>query len=88
MPARTGVSAAVLAALLPALALFDRDGLAPFLPRYAALDALAGCAVRVATGRGDCNGRALGLADDGALRVEVDGHERAFHAGEVSVRPQ
>jgi len=33
-------------------------------------------------------GTALGLADDGALRVRIDGNERVFHAGEVSVRAQ
>lgn len=33
-------------------------------------------------------GTALGLADDGALRVRIDGSERVFHAGEVSVRAQ
>ncbi|WP_374012215.1 bifunctional biotin--[acetyl-CoA-carboxylase] ligase/biotin operon repressor BirA [Pseudoxanthomonas koreensis] len=87
-PSRTTLAAAVVAALLPALAQFDREGLAPFLPRYAALDALAGRQVRVLAGPADCNGRVLGLAADGALRVEVDGCERAFHSGEVSVRPQ
>ena len=29
---------------------------------------------------------ALGLADDGALRVLIDGREHHVHAGEVSVR--
>ncbi|KAF1685992.1 biotin--[acetyl-CoA-carboxylase] ligase [Pseudoxanthomonas broegbernensis] len=90
-PSRQAVAAAVLAALLPALAGFDRDGLAPFLPRYAALDALAGREVRVMAGHAACSGRVLGLTADGALRVDAgsgEGGERVFHAGEVSVRPQ
>ncbi|RDZ27203.1 bifunctional biotin--[acetyl-CoA-carboxylase] ligase/biotin operon repressor BirA [Lysobacter silvisoli] len=87
-PARNAVAAAVLARLLPALDEFDGAGLAPFLPRYAALDALAGAAVAVHGGDGRRqHGVALGLAEDGALRVRLDeGGERAFHAGEVSVR--
>src|SRR5690606_16054534 len=41
-PARNTVAAALLGRLLPTLAEFDAGGLAPFLPRHAALDALAG----------------------------------------------
>lgn len=87
-PARDAVAAAVLARLLPALDEFDGAGLAPFLPRYATLDALAGAAVAVLGGNGQRqDGVALGLADDGALRLRLgDGRIQNFHAGEVSVR--
>lgn len=83
---RTAVATAVLAALLPALEQFEAEGLAPFLPRYAALDSLAGRDVRVQLGGAWLDGRALGLAEDGALRVEIEGREQHVHAGEVSVR--
>lgn len=87
-PARDAVAAALLARLLPALDEFDADGLAPFLPRYAALDALAGAPIAVHGGNGQRqDGIALGLAEDGALRVRLDdGSLQNFHAGEVSVR--
>lgn len=86
-PARNGVAAALLARLLPALEQFDATGLAPFLPRYAALDALAAQPVTVTGAHSVHTGIALGLADDGALRLRLDGgEERNFHAGEVSVR--
>lgn len=86
-PARDAVVAALLDALLPALDEFDARGLAPFLDRYAAFDALAGQAVRVLLGDDEHRGTALGLADDGSLRVRLEaGEERRFHAGEVSVR--
>lgn len=85
---RNQVIAWLLAALLPALEEFERDGLAPFLPRYAALDSLSGRSVRVEDGGVLHEGTALGLAEDGALRVRIDGSERVFHAGEVSVRAQ
>ena len=89
LPTRNAIAAAVVGRLLPALEAFDRDGLAPFLPRYAALDALAGREVRVLAGREAIDGRALGLASDGGLRVATGGGvERTFHAGEVSVRPR
>ncbi|WP_068820448.1 biotin--[acetyl-CoA-carboxylase] ligase, partial [Xanthomonas graminis] len=84
---RNAIAATVLSHLLPALALFDAQGLAPFLPRYAALDLLAGRAIRIDDGGVAREGVALGLADDGALRVAFADGERALHAGEVSVRP-
>lgn len=88
VPSRNAVAIAVLDALLPALELFDEEGLAPFLDRYAALDVLAGHPVRVLDSRGDFEGQALGLAADGALRVATSAGERRVHAGEVSVRRQ
>lgn len=84
---RNAAAAAVLSRLLPALEQFDAEGLAPFLPRYAALDALAGRAVRVLDGSQVREGVAEGLADDGGLRLRArDGSVQVFHAGEVSVR--
>jgi BirA family biotin operon repressor/biotin-[acetyl-CoA-carboxylase] ligase len=83
---RNAVVAALLSRLLPALELFEQQGLAPFLPRYAAMDVLAGRAVRVEEAGVLHEGHACGLAEDGALRVRIDGRETCFHAGEVSVR--
>ena len=85
-PARDMLAAAVLATWLPALDLFDREGLAPFHPRFARIDALQGAAVDIRLGNGDVQGIAMGIGDDGALRVDIEGVLRAFHAGEVSVR--
>ena len=62
-----------------ALALFDRDGFAPFLPRYAALDALAGHTIALRLPDGEQSGTAEGVDTDGRLRVQG----RAFSAGEV-----
>lgn len=85
---RNRIVAMLLAALLPALDEFDAGGLAPFLPRYAALDLLAGRAVRIEEAGALSEGIARGLADDGALRIETPGGMRHVHAGEVSVRAQ
>jgi BirA family biotin operon repressor/biotin-[acetyl-CoA-carboxylase] ligase len=86
-PSRNAVVAMLLSHLLPALQQFDAEGLPPFLPRYAALDALSGRALRVHEGERAWPATALGIADDGALRVsDGDGRERHVHAGDVSVR--
>lgn len=86
IPSRNVLAACLLDALLPALEQFDRDGLAPFLARYAALDVLAGRAVTVHGPHGDEDGVADGIGDDGALRVKMEQTIRHVHAGEVSVR--
>lgn len=88
-PSRNTVAAALLAAWVPALAQFDRDGLAPFLPRFRSVDALQGRSVAVLTGRERVEGIAEGVAADGALVMRVpDGGLQTFHAGEVSVRAE
>jgi BirA family biotin operon repressor/biotin-[acetyl-CoA-carboxylase] ligase len=87
LPDRNGIVTTLLEHLLPALDVFDAEGLAPFLPRYAALDALVGQAVTLHSGEIKQVGTALGVAEDGALRLRLeDGREQRVHAGEVSVR--
>jgi BirA family biotin operon repressor/biotin-[acetyl-CoA-carboxylase] ligase len=84
---RNALAAAVLERLLPALELFDRDGLASFRERYAAFDALRDREVAVVGAGAALQGIALGLADDGGLRIRTPaGDARIVHAGEVSVR--
>ena len=86
-PVRNQVVAALLGHMIPALAQFDADGLADFLPRFAAMDALAGRRVDVHEGAQAWSATALGIADDGALRVRDDTcRERRVHAGDISVR--
>ena len=58
-PGRNDLAAALVVALLAALAKFARDGFAPFAPRWAALDALAGARVRVAQGADGRRGRSV-----------------------------
>ena len=85
-PSRNALAAALLAHWLPALAQFDAHGLAPFLSRYARLDALAGREVVLHADGDDRVGQVVGLSADGALRVRIAGCEHNVHAGEVSVR--
>jgi BirA family biotin operon repressor/biotin-[acetyl-CoA-carboxylase] ligase len=86
LPGRNAIAACLLDHLLPALDVFDATGLAPFLSRYARLDALHGAEVVLHQPDGQTAATALGIADDGALRVSVAGVERRVHSGEVSVR--
>src|SRR5690606_15287883 len=84
---RNEVAAALLAELLPALAQFDREGLAPFLGQFAAFDVLAGREVVVRDGNREHVGTVTGLAPDGGLQLALaSGGSQVFHAGETSVR--
>ena len=70
--------------LVSALALFEREGFAPFEAAYAELDLLRQQPVTLSDGRA---GQCVGLAHDGALLVLIDGKVEAVQSGEVSVRP-
>jgi BirA family biotin operon repressor/biotin-[acetyl-CoA-carboxylase] ligase len=86
-PSRNTVVAQLLKHLLPALAAFDTEGLAVFLPRFAALDALADHEVQIQEGSQTWSATSLGIAADGALRVrDAQGRERQVHAADVSLR--
>lgn len=86
-PRRSALAAAVLAELLPALARFEAEGLAPFRASFAALDALAGRAISVHDGAAPWPATAIGLCEDGRLCVrDGAGNEHRLAAAEVSVR--
>jgi BirA family transcriptional regulator, biotin operon repressor / biotin---[acetyl-CoA-carboxylase] ligase len=83
---RRTVASTVLASLIEALDCFDAEGLAPFLPRFAALDALRDAPVTATIGATAHAGIAAGVAGDGALRLRTDAGEMLLRAGEVGVR--
>lgn len=86
LPSRTAIAAAVLTALVDAIDRFDAEGLAPFLSRFDALDALRDADVAATIGGVAHAGVAVGIADDGALRLRTAAGEILLRAGEVSVR--
>lgn len=86
LPSRNSIAAAALTALVDAIDRFDAEGLAPFLPRFEALDALRDADVTATIGDAAHAGVAAGLADDGALRLRTATGEILLRAGEVSVR--
>lgn len=87
LPPRDAVAAAVVAALLPALDAWEREGLQAHAAGFAALDALAGREVQATLGTDTLAGVAAGIDPGGALRLRLaSGELRALHAGEVRVR--
>lgn len=82
----TSVLADVGPMLAQSLKDFEHDGFSAFETEFASRDLLAGA--HVVTTDADCpDGLALGVAPDGALRVQRDGVEHHIVSGEVSVRP-
>lgn len=86
LPSRRVIASRVLAALIDALDRFDAEGLAPFLSRFAALDALHGTSVVAHIGDVAHTGIANGVTAEGVLRLSTDSGEILLRAGEVSVR--
>lgn len=85
-PARNRLASALLAAQMRALRDFAAAGLAPFLPRWQAVDACVGRGVDVLAGNQRKQGVALGIDARGALRVRHADGERAYHSAEISLR--
>ena len=81
-------AAAALLRIVPALVqtvqAFEQFGFAPFQPRFAVRDVLAGRPVRLSDGS---HGTAHGVADNGALLVHTATGMREVTSAEVSVRP-
>lgn len=86
-PDRAGLVAALLLQLRARLRQMQDQGLAELLPAWQHFDVLRGCAVQMLSGDQRWPGHALGLADDGGLRVEHADGERVWHSGEASLRP-
>ena len=77
----------IAGAMLAALDAACRRGLGEVLRDWPRFDVLAGRSVRV-TGGLRQGGRAIGIADDGRLRLVDELGEWACHSGEVSVRAE
>ncbi|MCC6563088.1 MAG: biotin--[acetyl-CoA-carboxylase] ligase [Xanthomonadales bacterium] len=83
---RNAAIAVCIDALFGALLEFEREGLASFVARWPAVDALAGRAVDVIEAQRRWHGQACGIDERGRLRVQVGDRVQHVDAGEVSVR--
>ena len=83
---RNRVAAMIIAETLTVLRRFSTVGFSSLAADWASADYLAGRMVDVLGDSGTTSGRVQGIAADGRLRVEVDGHERLLVTGDVSVR--
>lgn len=85
---RNRLAGLLLHGLQQALPLFAASGFAAFRARWQAFDLCAGQSLWLVQGQARRQVRALGVADDGALRVEHDQQEQSVYGGEVSIRWQ
>lgn len=83
---RNTLAALIVDALIDAFERFDREGLTPFLALWDGFDAFRGEQARILLADREIRGKVLGIASDGALRLETADGERRFHAGDVSLR--
>jgi BirA family biotin operon repressor/biotin-[acetyl-CoA-carboxylase] ligase len=83
---RNKVLTALLNELLPGLQRFEDEGAGEFLLQWPQYDVLLNQEVRLSDGTHSHIGLALGITEQGALRLRQDGVERHYHSGEISVR--
>jgi BirA family biotin operon repressor/biotin-[acetyl-CoA-carboxylase] ligase len=88
-PDRNRLLAGVLTELAGVLEAFDRDGFAPLRGEWQRRNAQQDRRVTLTLPDGARrNGRARGVADDGALLLETASGTQRFHSGEITLRPQ
>lgn len=83
---RNQLSVQLITALRTALVLFEQDGLAPFLPRWARLDNFINRPVKLIIGEKEIFGISRGIDPQGALLLEQDGVIKPWIGGEISLR--
>ncbi len=86
IPSRNALAAAVLTQLIIALQTFELDGLSSFMNDWRDWDVTAGRAVQLDLPSGVIKGHAQGIADDGAILIQVGDELRRYASGEISLR--
>ncbi|MCG3202558.1 MAG: Bifunctional ligase/repressor BirA [Gammaproteobacteria bacterium] len=86
VPTRNAIVAQLLGELVGVLREFEARGFGAFAEEWARLDAAYGREVDVHLPSGVAHGVAMGVTEDGALRLNVAGADRRLHSGEVSLR--
>jgi BirA family biotin operon repressor/biotin-[acetyl-CoA-carboxylase] ligase len=84
---RNLLAGTLISELTNALILFENGGLTPFISKWRALDVYADQAVRLIIGQQTLSGISRGIDTSGAILLETDQGVKAFHGGEISVRP-
>ncbi|QKJ88990.1 Bifunctional ligase/repressor BirA [Paramixta manurensis] len=85
---RNALAATLINKLRFALPEFEREGLAPFINRWSALDNFINRPVKLIIGSREINGIARGIDQQGGLLLEQDGQVKSWVGGEISLRPQ
>ena len=84
---RNELAAKIINSLREALPIFERDGLAPFVERWDALDNFINRPVKLLIGDREVHGIARGIDKQGGLLLEQDGEVKSWVGGEISLRP-
>lgn len=85
---RNELAATLINSLREALALFEQEGLVPFIGRWAALDNFIDRPVKLIMGDREVCGIARGVDKQGGLLLEQGGEIKSWMGGEISLRPQ
>ena len=85
-PSRNKISAAVLSELATAMQQFQHDGFEPFIPEWQKYDVLQGQPISVHLPDKTEEGMAVGINNDGALLVEINGKTKPVYSGDASLR--
>lgn len=83
---RNYLAAQLIEHFMAALAVFEKDGLQPFVTEWRAADVFAGEFVTLLLPGEQVRGVCRGIASDGELLLEIDGAIRSYSYGEVSLR--
>ncbi|KGT88091.1 bifunctional biotin--[acetyl-CoA-carboxylase] ligase/biotin operon repressor BirA [Enterobacter cancerogenus] len=84
---RNELAAKIINRLREALPIFERDGLAPFVERWDALDNFINRPVKLLIGDREVHGIARGIDKQGGLLLEQEGEVKSWVGGEISLRP-
>lgn len=84
---RNELAASLINSLRDALPVFEQEGLAPFVTRWAALDNFINRPVKLLIGEREVHGIARGVDSQGGLLLEQDGEIKSWVGGEISLRP-
>jgi len=86
LPSRNALAARILSTWLAMLEDYSSTGFAAYHEAWRQADMLLGRNIALRGVEGTIHGRALEVAEDGALVVDVLGRPRRFYSGEVSVQ--
>jgi len=83
---RNKLAALLIQNLWQALALFEKQGMTPFIEQWKEADLYKNKKIKLISGDNNTVGIGRGIDETGALLLELNGKIQAFHGGEISVR--
>ncbi|MGS2722082.1 bifunctional biotin--[acetyl-CoA-carboxylase] ligase/biotin operon repressor BirA [Paraglaciecola aestuariivivens] len=84
---RNQLAGAIIERLRASVSTFEEQGLEPFIQAWQALDVYAQQEIKLIMGKQTIYGINRGIDATGALLLETEQGIKAFHGGEISVRP-